>query len=117
MPFFLRILHDGSAEVCESKSPTLEVPSHLGKVWLDGDVICLQFPSIDDINVVGRPPLQIVGHMIRFPADQMGITAAEAVLYVRQKMMQKGNEALLLAFAEHGTDHSAILRSYKDILP
>jgi hypothetical protein len=25
-------------------------------------------------------------------------------------MMQKGNEALLLAFAERGTDHSAIPR-------
>jgi len=31
--------------------------------------------------------------------------------------MQKGNEALLLAFAERGTDHSAILRLYEENLP
>jgi hypothetical protein len=116
MPFFLRVLHDGSAEVCESKSPTLEVPSHVGKIWLDGDVICLQFPSIEGIKVAGRPPLEIISHMVRFPADEMGIAAAEAILHVRQTMMKKGDEALLLEFAEHGTDHSAILRLYKEIL-
>jgi len=116
MPFFLRVLRDGLTEVCEANSPTLEVPSHLGKIWLDGDVICLQFPSIDDIKVAGRPPLQIVSHVVRFPASEKGIAAAEAILDVRQRMMQKGNEALLLAFAERGTDHSAILRLYKEIL-
>jgi hypothetical protein len=80
-------------------------------------VICLQFPSIDNITVAGRPPLQIVSHMVRFPANDAGITAAEAVLDVRQRMLQKDNEDLLLAFAERGTDHSAILQLYKEILP
>lgn len=117
MPFFLRVGHDGKATVCEAKSSTLDVPSHMGKIWLDGDVICLQFPSIDDITVAGRAPLQIVSHMVRFRADEQGMMAAEAVLHIRQQMMQKGNEALLLAFAERGTDNSAILRMYKEILP
>ncbi len=119
MPFFLRVGDDGKAKVCETNSSQLGLdgPAHKGKIWLDGDVICLQFPSIDNITVAGRPPLQIVSHMVRFPADERGMTAAEAVLHVRQQMMQKGNEALLLAFAERGTDHSAILRLYKEILP
>jgi hypothetical protein len=117
MPFFLRILDDGSAAVCESKSPTLDVPSHVGKIWLDGEVICLQFPSIQDIKFAGRAPLEIVSHMVRLSADEMGIAAAEAILHVRQTMMKKGEEALLLAFAEHGTDRAAILRLYKEILP
>jgi hypothetical protein len=117
MPFFLRILDDGRAEVCESKSPTLDVPSHVGKIWLDGDAICLQFPSIEDIKVAGRPPLEIVSHMVRFPADETGVAAAEAILHVRRTMMTKGEEALLLAFAEHGTDRSEILRLYREILP
>ena len=117
MPYFLRVLHDGRAEVCEASSPTLEVPSHSGKIWVDGEVIYLQFPSIDDIKVAGRPPLQIVGHTISFPANETGITTAEAVLYLRQQMMQRGNEGVLLAFYEHGTDHAAILRLYKEILP
>jgi hypothetical protein len=55
--------------------------------------------------------------MVRLSADEKGITAAEAVLNIRQQMMQKGNEAVLLAFAERGTDHSAILRLYKELLP
>jgi hypothetical protein len=117
MPFFLRVGHDGKATVCETKSSTLDVPPHIGKIWLDGDVICLQFPSIDNITVAGRAPLQIVSHMVRLSADEKGITAAEAVLNIRQQMMQKGNEAVLLAFAERGTDHSAILRLYKELLP
>jgi hypothetical protein len=116
MPFFLRVGHDGKATVCEAKSSTLDVPPHLGKIWLEGDVICLQFPLIDNIAVSGRAPLQIVSHVVRFPANENGIAAAEAILDVRQRMMQKGNEALLLAFAERGTDHSAILRLYKEIL-
>jgi hypothetical protein len=115
MPYFLRIGHDGNAEVCEAKSDTLDVPNHLGKIWLDGELICLQFPAIEDIRVEGRPPLQIVGHMVCFPADEMGITSAEAVVFVRQKMLQEGNEGLLLAFAERGTDHAAIMRLYKEI--
>lgn len=102
MPYFLRVLHDGRAEVC---------------IWVDGEVIYLQFPSIDDIKVAGRPPLQIVGHTISFPANETGITTAEAVLCLRQQMMQRGNEGVLLAFAEHGTDHAAILWLYKEILP
>ena len=117
MPYFLRIDHDGKATVCEAKSPTLDVPSHLGKIWLEGDVICLQFPLIDNIVVSGRAPLQIVSHLVRFSADEKGLEAAEATLQVRQLMMQKGNEALLLAFAERGTDRTAILRLYKEILP
>jgi hypothetical protein len=116
MPFFARVGRDGKATVCEAKSSTLDVPPHKGKIWLDGDVICLQFPSVDQITVGGRTSLQIVGHLVRFPADEQGITAAEAVLHIRQQMMQKGNEALLLAFAERGTDHSAILRLYEEIL-
>lgn len=117
MPFFLRVGHDGTAKVVETKSSELDVPPSLGKIWLDGEVICLQFPSIDNITVSGRAPLQIMSHVVRFPADENGMTGAEAILHVRQRMMQKGNEALLLAFAEHGTDHSAILRLYKEILP
>jgi hypothetical protein len=117
MPYFLRIGHDRKAEVCEAKSDTLNVPSHCGKIWLDGDIICLQFPAIEDIRVEGRPPLQIASHMVRFPADEMGITSAEAVVYVRQKMLQEGNEGLLLAFAERGTDHAALMQLYKEILP
>jgi hypothetical protein len=116
MPFFLRILDDGGAEVCESKSPTLDVPSHVGKIWLDGDIICLHFPAIEDIKVTGRPPLEIVSHMVRFPADETGMVAAEAVLHMRQTMMKKGEETLLLAFAEHGTDRSEILRLYRELL-
>src|SRR5262249_2501658 len=116
MPFFWRIGHDGNATACEVKSPTLDVPRHLGKIWLEGDVICLQFPLIDNIAVSGRAPLQIVSHVVRFPANEEGIAAAEACLDWRQRMMQRGNEALLLAFAERGTDHSTILRLYKEIL-
>jgi hypothetical protein len=116
MPFFLRVGHDGTAKVVETKSSELDVATSLGKIWLDGEVICLQFPSIDSITVAGRSPLQIVSHMVRFPADEKGMTAAEAVLHVRQQMMKKGNEALLLKFAERGTDHSAILRLYKEML-
>jgi hypothetical protein len=117
MPFFLRIMDDGSAAVCESKSPTLDVPSHVGKIWLDGDVICLQFPAIEDIKVPGRPPLEIVSHLVRFPADETGVAAAEVILHVRRTMMTKGEEALLLAFAEHGGDRSEILRLYRELLP
>ncbi|MBR1329880.1 hypothetical protein [Bradyrhizobium ottawaense] len=117
MPYFLRILDDGRAEVRESKSPTLDVPSHVGKIWLDGDAICLQFPAIEDIRISGRPPLGIVSHVIRFPADESGITAAEAVLTIRRTMMTKGEENLLLAFAEHGTDRGEILRLYRELLP
>jgi RNA polymerase-interacting CarD/CdnL/TRCF family regulator len=116
MPYFLRILDDGRAEVCESKSPTLDVPSHLGKVWLDGDIICLQFPAIEEIKVAGRSPLELVGHLVRLPADETGIAAAEGVLRLRQKMMDKGGDALLLAFAERGTDRSEILRLYGEHL-
>jgi len=119
MPFFLRVGDDGKARVCETNSSPMgtDGPVHKGKIWLDGEVICLQFPSIDNITVAGRAPLQIVSHMIRFPANEQGITAAEAVLHIRQQMLEKGNENLLLAFAERGTDHSAILRLYKEILP
>lgn len=117
MPYFLRIDHDGKAEVCEAKSDTLDVPSHLGKIWVDGEIICLQFPAIEDIRFDGRPPLKIASHMVRFPADETGVTSAEAVVFVRQKMLQEGNESLLLAFAERGTDLDAILRLYKEILP
>lgn len=117
MPFFLRILDDGRAEVCESKSNTLDVPFHVGKIWIDGDVICLQFPAIEDIKVAGRQPLEIVSHLVRLSADEMGIATAEAILRVRRTMMKKGEEALLLAFAEHGTDRSEILRLYREILP
>ena len=117
MPFYLRILDDGNAEVRESASPTLDVPSHLGKIWLDGDVICLQFPAIEDIRVAGRPHLEIVSHLVRLPANETGIAAVEAILHVRQTMMKKGEEALLLAFAERGTDNSEILRLYRELLP
>lgn len=117
MPFYLRIQDDGRAAVCESESSDLNVPSHLGKVWLDGDLICLHFPSIDEITIAGRPPLQIVSHVIRLPADEGGVATVEAILNIRQTMMKPGNEALLLAFAEHGTDHSAIRRLYNEALP
>jgi hypothetical protein len=117
MPFFLRIDHDGMATACEAKSPTLDVPHHLRKVWLEADVICLQFPLVDNIAVSGRVSLKIVSHVVRFPANEKGIAAIEAILDVGRRMMQKGNEALLLAFAEHGTDHSAILRLYREIAP
>jgi hypothetical protein len=53
--------------------------------------------------------------MIRFPADEKGMIAVEAILHLRQRMMQKGNEALLLAFAENGTDLPAILEIYREM--
>ena len=79
MPFFLRVGHNGKAKVCETNSSTLGLdgPAHKGKIWLNGDVICLQFPSIDNITVGGRAPLQIVSHMVRFKADEKGIMAAK----------------------------------------
>jgi hypothetical protein len=116
MPFYLRIRDDGSAEVCESKASKLEIPSHLGQIWIDGDIIFLQFPSVDDIQVAGRGPMRIVSHLIRFPANEAGITSAEALLYVRREMLTEGNEPLLLAFAERGTEHSKILELYEELL-
>ncbi|WP_375763895.1 hypothetical protein ACE10X_44525 [Bradyrhizobium sp. Pha-3] len=117
MPYFLRILDDGRAEVRESNSPTLDVPSHLAKLWLDGEVICLQFPAIEDIRIAGRSPLEIVSHMVQLPANETGVAAVEAILHLRRTMMEKGGQALLLAFAERGSDRSEILRLYREHLP
>jgi len=103
--------------VDQAKSAKLDIPSHVGRIWLDGDVICLQFPAIEDIKVAGRPPLEIVSHLVRLPADETGIAAAEMILHVRRTMMTKGDEAPLLAFAKHGTDRSEILRLYRELLP
>jgi hypothetical protein len=45
-----------------------------------------------------------------------GMRAAEATLFLRKEMLTSGEEGLLLAFAENGTDRTAILRLYKEIL-
>ncbi|WP_316227715.1 hypothetical protein [Bradyrhizobium sp. SZCCHNR3015] len=116
MPFFLRVGRDGQATVCETQSSKLHVPDYLGKIWLDGEAICLQFPSIENIKVAGRAPMQIISHMLRFSADEKGMLAVDAVLRLRQQMLQKGNEKILIALAERGTDNSAILQTYREIL-
>jgi hypothetical protein len=84
---------------------------------MEGEMICLQFPAIEDISIPARPPLKIGRHTLRFPADLQGIASAEMVLFLRRDMMKKGNEAVLLAFAEVGDDPKAILQVYKKILP
>jgi hypothetical protein len=112
--YAIRINSSGQGEIIKVQS--LDVPSHLGKIWVNGDVIYLSFPTISNIEISGRPPLQIVEHMITFPADESGMTAAEAILHLRQRMMDKGNEGLLVAFGERGTDISAIMELYKKIL-
>ncbi len=94
----------------------MEVPPHRGKIWLDGDEICLTFPAIENIRIADGPPLKIVAHTLHFRADEDGIRSAEAVVYIRQLMLQKGNEGVLQVFAQNGTDHSAILKLYKRIL-
>jgi len=95
----------------------VEIPPHFGTMWIDGEIIYLQFPAVEDILVPGKSPLRIASHLVRFPADLQGMTSAEMVLYLRRDMMKKKNEALLFAFAEVGNDPAAILRLYKEILP
>jgi hypothetical protein len=95
----------------------IEIPPHWGTMWVDGEIIHLQFPSVEDIRAPGKPLLRIASHVIRFPADLQGMTSAEMVLYLRRDTMKKENEALLLAFAEIGNDLAAIFRLYKEILP
>ncbi len=101
----------GNATVVEMHKK-LEFPPHWGNIWLDGDLIYLAFRPIENIN----PPLRMVAHVVSFPADEEGITAVEGILNIRRHMMQKGNEALLLKFAEVGADPSAIVRLYNNIL-
>jgi hypothetical protein len=86
----------------------IEVPPHWGTMWVDGEMIHLQFPAIEDIRLHGRPALRIASHMVRFPADLQGMTSAEMVLFLRRDMMKKENEGVLLAFAEVGSDLPAI---------
>lgn len=95
----------------------LEVPAHWGTIWVDGEIIYLQFPEIADIQVPGRPPMRIASHLVRFPADLQGITSAEMVLYLRRDLMRNENAGLLQAFAEVGDDKPALFRLYKKILP
>lgn len=116
MPFFLRTRSDGTTEVCETQRPELDVPDHLGKIWIEDGAICLLFPAVEGIHIAGLPPVSIVDHMVRFSADENGMSAAEAILEVRRRMMQ-GNEALLFEFAKRGTDRAAILQLYKAMLP
>jgi hypothetical protein len=92
------------------------LPDHHGKISVDGDVIHLMFPELNDIQFDGYPLLQIVAHTISFRADEDGMRAAEATLFLRKEMLTSGEEGLLLAFAENGTDRTAILRLYKEIL-
>jgi hypothetical protein len=104
-----RINNSGQGEIIKVQSK--DVPSHRGKLWLDGDTIYLSFPAINDIKISGKPPLKITDHIITFKTNEKGLEALEAVLIVRQEMLEKDSE-LLGTFAEKGTDVSAIMQLY-----
>jgi len=91
------------------------LPDHHGRISIDGDVINLMFPSLIGIKFYGYPPLEIVAHSLSFRADENGMRAVEAALFLREKMLRPENEGLLFAFAKEGADRSAILRLYREI--
>ncbi|HLH90003.1 MAG TPA: hypothetical protein VKX28_16240 [Xanthobacteraceae bacterium] len=98
--------------VVELAEADADVPRHHGELWIEGNELNLSFDAIENIDASGRTPLRIDAHAISFPADLNGITAAEDILLTRQRLMQKGNEHLLMSFAAKADDRSKILAMY-----
>lgn len=95
----------------------IDVPPHWGTMWIEGEMIHLRLPTIEDIQVPGREPLRIASHVLRCPANTDGLASVEMVLHLRRDIMKSENRAVLLAFAEVGNDLPAIFQLYKRILP
>jgi hypothetical protein len=110
--YAIRILSDGSGEII--KRPSMEVPAHRGKIWVDDKLIYLSFPAVLDVRTLGKPPREITDHVVSFAPSEQGLMALEAILMVRQDMLEKGNDDLLDIFCAKGTD--IIMKLYKDIL-